>query len=73
VGSQGAVAFAEAAGRQEKQLAVKFFFSDDAFKREAVIASVKVRPPLCRTLMLLVLEIDKSSLWRTRVQFHRAH
>jgi hypothetical protein len=37
------VAFAEAAGQQEKQLAIKFFFSDDAFKREVLIASVEVR------------------------------
>jgi hypothetical protein len=37
------VAFAEAVGHQQKELAIKFFFSDDAFKREVFIASVEVR------------------------------
>jgi hypothetical protein len=42
-GGQGAVAFAEAAGHPEQQLAIKFFFSDDAYEREVFIASVEVR------------------------------
>jgi hypothetical protein len=66
------VAFAEAAGHPEKQLAIKFFFSDDAYEREVFIASVEVSPLSCSTLMLFILEIDKGSMWSTPVQFHGA-
>ena len=42
VGGQGAVAFAREVNNPDKQLAVKFFFADDAFEREAAVAAIEV-------------------------------
>ena len=43
MGGQGAVAFGHHVGDANRELAVKFFFSEDAFRRERDVAQVKVR------------------------------
>jgi hypothetical protein len=43
MGGQGAVAFAQHAYDNTRELAVKFFFSEAAFRREAAISDVRAR------------------------------
>jgi hypothetical protein len=43
MGGQGAVAFAHHAQDENRELAIKFFFAQEAFVRERNLAQVKVR------------------------------
>lgn len=47
IGGQGAVAFAQHLYDANRELAVKFFFELDAFRRERDLARVRVRPYSC--------------------------
>jgi hypothetical protein len=53
MGGQGAVVFAQHVQNELRELAIKFFFSTEAFKRESYIADIAVCPYSHRIFLVL--------------------